>query len=94
MYKYIRNYSDRPLGLGDARNDPYTADLQALGDQRYLLPRPDEELYHLESDPNEQVNLIADSLHAAALIDLRARLDTHMRDTNDPFLGAPYVPGA
>ncbi len=93
-YKYIRNYTDRPLGLGDAGDDPYAADLQALGDQRYLLPRPKEELYHLESDPNEQVNLIDDSSHAAALSDLRARLDTHMRDTSDPFLDAPYVIGS
>lgn len=93
-YKYIRNYTDRPLGLGDAGDDAYADDLRALADlPNYLLPRPREELYHLESDPNEQVNLIDDSSHSTALSELRARLDAHMRDTSDPFLDAPYVTG-
>jgi arylsulfatase A-like enzyme len=53
----------------------------------------DEELYDTVFDPQERRSLAADPLYAATLRDLRARLDAHMRRTDDPLLhGDPALP--
>lgn len=46
-----------------------------------------DELYDLEADPNEMVNLIDDPAHAAARDRLHERLLRHMNETRDPFRG-------
>jgi hypothetical protein len=48
-------------------------------------PRPAEALFDLYLDPNEMRNLADDPVHAEVLDDLRGRLITWMRETNDPI---------
>jgi N-sulfoglucosamine sulfohydrolase len=48
--------------------------------------RPSEELYDLSSDPDEVVNLAADSSHAAVLADLRNQVKEWRAVTHDPWL--------
>jgi uncharacterized sulfatase len=46
--------------------------------------RPAEELYNLQSDPWQVKNVAADPAHAAARKQLRARLESYLRQTGDP----------
>ncbi len=50
------------------------------------INRPREELYDLEHDPNETVNLAGDSSHAAVLDDLRGRMRDFQERTDDPWV--------
>jgi hypothetical protein len=50
-----------------------------------------EELYDLPVDPNEQKNLVDDPTSRSVLKEMRRRLDAHMKETADPFLGAPFT---
>jgi len=63
-------------------------DLQASGETgrfaAFLADRkPEEELYDLENDPDEFVNLAADPAHAATLGRLRDELESWMLETRD-----------
>ena len=89
-FKYVRNYSDRPVGLDDVEDEAWAQRLVELPDQPWTRPRVPEELYDLEEDPNERQNLVGASDAAPVLDDLRALLDRHMSDTADPLLGAPF----
>ena len=55
-----------------------------------VIPR--EQLYDLLFDPNEANNLLDDPDYAAVLADLRGRLETWMRDTEDPLLAGHVDP--
>lgn len=62
----------------------------------FLQPRPAEELYDVESDPDQLRNLAADPEHGATLARLRAKLDQWTMETGDtvptkPTLGVPVV---
>jgi N-sulfoglucosamine sulfohydrolase len=48
--------------------------------------RPSEELYDLEADPDEVVNLAADAAHAAVMADMRKQLRDWRAATHDPWL--------
>jgi N-sulfoglucosamine sulfohydrolase len=48
--------------------------------------RPSEELYDLSADPDEVVNLAADSAHATVLADLRKQVHDWRAATHDPWL--------
>ncbi|HEY2782310.1 MAG TPA: sulfatase [Steroidobacteraceae bacterium] len=48
--------------------------------------RPSEELYDLATDPDEVVNLAADSAHATVLADLRKQVRDWRAATHDPWL--------
>jgi N-sulfoglucosamine sulfohydrolase len=48
--------------------------------------RPREELYDLERDPDELVNVAGDGAHAGVLADLRARLKAWQERTKDPWI--------
>lgn len=50
-----------------------------------FLRRPREELYDLEKDPLEAVNVVADPAYADVLSDLRARLRRWQEETRDPW---------
>ena len=52
---------------------------------RYRVP---EELYNLEKDPNNLVNLINCPEHKDVLNNLRKKLEEWMTKTNDPMLEA------
>lgn len=89
-FKYIRNYSDDPVGLDQCDDDDWAHRLVERADQPWTSPRVPEELYDLSNDPNEQVNLVGDKAHQKILGQLKSRLDDHMAKTDDPYLGRPF----
>jgi arylsulfatase A-like enzyme len=90
-WKYIRNYSDTALGLGQNHDDDWAQRLSELPNQPWKRPRVEEELFHLEDDPHEQTNLAGDALHAEQLRVMRSLLRRHMIDTRDPLLDRPFT---
>ncbi|CAG8095248.1 unnamed protein product [Penicillium salamii] len=96
-YKYHRNLAWRldfpfaadiygSLSWEDIRNSP---DSEIMIGERKLKDyffRAPEELYDLENDPNEVINLVKDPSHAAVLDGLRVQLETWQRRTEDPWL--------
>ncbi len=94
-YKYIRN-------LAHWLPYPFASDLQESKTWQSVLKgkasmygartvdayvhRPAEELYDLDTDPNEVRNLIDDPTHAKALKDLRQRLRAFQQRTKDPWI--------
>lgn len=64
-----------------AGNDPLIAKRLSLYKYRVV-----EELYDVENDPDCLVNLIDSREHAAELANLRAKLETWMRSSNDHML--------
>ncbi len=89
-WKYIRNYSNDPVGLDQCSEMQWAQELCQLPNQPWLRPRVPEELYDLLNDPHEQLNLAADSSHEQELRMMQALLDEHMRKTDDPFLGRKF----
>lgn len=96
-WKYIRNlhpefafttHIDLPVKLGQrdffvtweekAKTDP-----QAAAILKRYHERPAEELYDLETDPHEQLNLAADPARATELARLRGELDTWLKNQGD-----------
>jgi len=94
-YKYIRNLAhklDYPFA-SDLYNSPTWQGILRRGDSMMgvrpieaYIHRPEEELYDLESDPNEVNNLAADSRYANVLDDLRKRLRVFQEETDDPWM--------
>lgn len=90
--KYIRNFVDAP-------RLPLPTDLELsesrLGlDADHLAPRPAEELYRLDDDPWELVDLASDPGSAELKAALAARLDEEMARTHDPLLDGAIAPPA
>jgi len=50
------------------------------------VKRPEFELYDLQSDPDETVNLAGDPKHASTLADLKEKLKQFQQRTGDPWL--------
>jgi len=90
-HRYIRNYSDEPVPL-EPEGAAWVLEVLAAkpAGYRWGERRVPEELYDLERDPHEQVNLAGEPAHAGALEELRARLDAHMTATADAWLGRPF----
>lgn len=97
QFKYIRNfYPERPLLQPSNYKDTKpiiirlrelhaTGKLNALQEKLLFAPsRPPEELYDVQKDPFETINLAGNSEFAATLAELRARLEQWSRDTGDP----------
>jgi arylsulfatase A-like enzyme len=95
-YKYIRNYLHRRPHLQPNAYKDGKAIVQRLRElhaerklndlQERLLFAPErapEELYDLQADSNELVNLAADPAHHTALVDLRERLAKWEKETGD-----------
>jgi len=89
-WKYIRNYSDDAVGLDQCAHMEWAHRLSELPRQGWKRPRVPEELYDLERDPNEQQSLAVDPASAAVLAQMRGRLDAHMLETRDPYLGREF----
>jgi arylsulfatase A-like enzyme len=93
-YKLISNaYTDLPFGTpADISRSPSWLSLYALKQKNELseaqsqifqVPRPKEELYDLNKDPNELNNLVNDTDYQDILLNLREELDRWKQDTND-----------
>jgi arylsulfatase A-like enzyme len=95
-FTYIRNYyPERPHMQPNAYKDAKEIvirlrELYSQGklsghpaERLFAVPRPREELYDRRTDPWELTNLADDPAHTQTLTELRAILDTWIRDTND-----------
>jgi arylsulfatase A-like enzyme len=89
-WKYIRNYSDDAVGLDQCAHMEWAQKVCELPNQGWIRPRVPEELYDLENDPNEQKNLVDSASSQEQLGMMRERLDRHMRETKDPYLGRTF----
>lgn len=80
-HKYIRNIAPGPAVFvpGDIRKSPVGT---GLGDED-MAPRPEEELYDLEADPDETVNLVGHPKWQEVLDDMRWRLSRWLDATDD-----------
>ena len=85
-FKYIRNHSPGPeLIIPDSEISLTRRD---IGND-HLRPRPEVELYDLDADPDERVNLAGQAEFAAVERELAGRLRTIQEQTRDPRLDGP-----
>jgi arylsulfatase A-like enzyme len=85
-YKLIANLEVDIMNVpGDTLRSPITASMV----DEIAQERPPVELYDLQNDPGERVNLADDPAHAAVRARLTAALTAWMRDTHDPVLSGP-----
>lgn len=90
-WKYIRRFDDYPHPVLANCDDSASKDLWvAAGWGERTVP--EEQLYDLVLDPGEGQNLADDPSCAEPLAELRGRLDTWMRETEDPLLRGPVEP--
>ena len=87
-YKYIRRFGGRTKPVLPNCDDSRSKDYWVENGWRERAVEP-ESLFDLAFDPNETNNLVGDSSHAAALDEMRARLDEWMERTDDPILRGP-----
>jgi len=93
-FLYIRNY--RPQfpnqGPADIVNSPSHAELAALNEagrlsapqaDMFIAPRPYEELYDCQNDPDQLVNVAGTPRYRKALEVMREKLDNWMKRTDD-----------
>lgn len=83
-YKYIRNFKEGvatylPLDIHQSLSG------QVVREEYYHTNVP-EELYDLEKDPLEQINLISNEKYQSTLLQLREKVSSFMHETNDPLL--------
>ncbi len=90
-HNYIRRFTTQPHPVLPNCDDSISKTLlrQAGWDQR---PQHSEELYDLIFDPNEACNRAADPSYAAALVEMRERLQAWMVKTSDPVLSGRIEP--
>ena len=91
-HKYILNFDPQsPLVFLPA--DIYRSPSGVATRERYHAEsRPAEELYDLDADPLELVNLATDPAYAGLCVEFRDRLDRWMSSTKDPLLRGPVAP--
>jgi N-sulfoglucosamine sulfohydrolase len=87
-WNYIRRYGDRVHPVLPNCDDGLSKDVWVKAGWKERIV-PEEQLYDTLFDPNETRNLAADPAGAAALREMRGRLDAWMRRTNDPLLHGP-----
>jgi N-sulfoglucosamine sulfohydrolase len=90
-WKYIRRFDEYPHPVLANCDDSDTKDLLVAagwGEQTVA----EEQLYDLVLDPEEGRNLAGDPAQAEVLDELRERLETWMRETDDPLLDGPVAP--
>jgi len=84
-YKYIKNFEESDT-LYQIPKDMMMDPIGKIMSERNNKPRPLEELYDLEKDPDEMNNLIDDSEYSDILEGLRTKLKEWMERTDDPLL--------
>ena len=94
-YKYIRNYLPQRSHVQPNRYKDGKAIMQAIRrlhaegklnqhqERLFTVPRPEEELYDLESDPHELANLAVDPAHQETVKQLRKILDRWIEASGD-----------
>jgi len=94
-WKYIRRYDDRQAPVLPNCDDSLSKSLWLEHGWAQMAPES-EMLFDLIFDPNEAHNLAGDPRAQEILVDLRARLDAWMQETDDPLLRGPVPapPGA
>lgn len=85
-FKYIENLNDEPVGLDMCDDFDWAVKVAELPDQTCCVKRPPEELYDLESDPNEMNNLAGDPGFAEKKNELREKLHAWRSRTGDPLI--------
>jgi N-sulfoglucosamine sulfohydrolase len=94
-YKYILNLAHQlPFPTAeDLFNSPTWQNTLGNDDQHYgkrtrqaFLHRPQHELYDLEADPDEAVNLAESREHAAVLAEMQKKLRAFQERTGDPWV--------
>lgn len=90
-WKYIRHFDDRNSVVLPNCDDGYSKTYWMEKGWKSLPSVTHEELFDLVFDPNEQNNLVSnpEPQAKAALAELRGRLDSWMKETNDPLLKGP-----
>jgi N-sulfoglucosamine sulfohydrolase len=90
-WKYIRRFDEYP--------HPVLANCDDSDTKKLLVEAgwgvqtvPEEQLYDLVLDPQEGQNLAAEPARAEVVAELRERLETWMRETDDPLLDGPVPP--
>ena len=94
-FNYIRHFGDRHTPVLPNCDDGLSKNVwMQAGWRDQIILR--ELLFDTIFDPNETRNLANDAAYAAALNDMRTRLDNWMQRTNDPLLRGPVPvpPGA
>jgi arylsulfatase A-like enzyme len=86
-HKYVRNYSAGPL-LSLPVDIEVSATRRDMGDD-HLSPRPEVELYDLNTDPLETENLAGREGHRPVEEEMAAALGRLLEDTRDPILAGP-----
>jgi len=90
-YKYIRSFEWRPFWFPpNVDPSPSKNVVRELG--YFDKPRPSEMLFDLHKDPLERVNLALDPIYASILKEMRLKLYSWMKKTDDPLLTYGYVP--
>ncbi|HOZ49936.1 MAG TPA: sulfatase [Candidatus Hydrogenedentes bacterium] len=89
-WKYIRRYDGRTRPVLPNCDDSPSKSLWLEHEWPDKAP-PEEALHDLLFDPHEAHNVAGDPACAAALADMRARLDRWMRETDDPLLDGGVV---
>ena len=88
-WKYIRRFDEsHPTPVLANTDDGPSKDLllrHGWGER----PIAEEQLYDLVLNPNETRNMASEPAFADVLEEMRARLDTWMRETEDPLLDGP-----
>jgi arylsulfatase A-like enzyme len=84
-FKYIKNFEDLDT-LYQMPQDIIRDPAGQVMKERYIEPRPEEELYDLRKDPEEKNNLISSEGYQELLTQMRAKLKQWMEKTNDPLL--------
>ena len=90
----VRNfYNDKPLwnSVDSIQSGTWTGMLEMRSAGRltaaqaaiFVEPRPEEELYDLEKDPQSLKSVAGDPAYASTLADLRKRLADWMKETGD-----------
>lgn len=84
-FKFIKNFEESDT-LYQIPKDMMMDPIGKIMSESNNEPRPMEELYDLEKDPNEMNNLINDPEYSDILEELRTKLKEWMERTNDPVL--------
>lgn len=90
-YKYIRNF-EKLETLYQIPTPTLMAPSGKYIKKFYEKPRRDEELYDLEKDPNEKINVIDNPKYEDIALNLKNKLLDWMKKTQDPILKGKIAP--